>query len=73
MKVDSLLKSIERVLKEVDNTTYNEIERLIISEDCMIIELDEQISESDKNTLSSKLPEHEPTFTKNYENTIIMI
>ena len=40
MKVDSLLKSIERVLKEVDNTTYNEIERLIITEDSMIIELD---------------------------------
>ena len=73
MKVDSLLKSIERVLKEVDSTTYHEIERLIITEDSMIIELDGQLSESDKNTLSSKLPEHELTFTRNYENTIIMV
>ena len=73
MEVGSLLKSIERVLKEVDNTTYNEIERLIITEDSMIIELDGQLSESDKNILSSKLPKHELTFTRNYENTIIMI
>ena len=73
MKVDRLLKSIERVLKEVDSTIYNEIERLIITEDSMVIELDGQLSESDKNILSSKLPEHELTFTRNYENTIIMI
>ena len=73
MKVDSLLKSIERVLKEVDNNIHNEIEKLTISEDGIVIELDGQISESDKNTLSSRLSEHELTFTKNYENTIIMI